>query len=358
MTQTNLHRNNHYVPCEYLKAWESSSGRAWLYRVLVSHGNVPLWKEKSIRGIGCHTHLYTRLAVGGATDEIEKWFDHEYETPAAEVLQKVVADSRLQPSDWRVLIRFLSVQDVRTPARLVEFLKRWYASYPDFLQTTLEKSVEKLVSIKNRGEEINIMPSSPSDNFPIRVTTEKQPGQEYGTIKVESVVGRALWLFSIKCLLSKTAEVLQQHRWTIMAPPKGVEWFTSDDPVVRLNYYNQGKYDFGGGWGSKGTEIFMPIGPKHLLYTQVGSRPPRRGTQFSPEQTKIIRSCIAEHAHRFIFASKPDTNMAILRPRTISAELLKDENTQWSKWHEEQADAEKKLLGLSEDQHQREQDFG
>jgi len=353
LIQTDFHRDNHYVSCEYLKAWESSPGRVWLYRVLVSHAKVPLWNEKSIRGVAYHAHLYTRLAAGGASDEIEQWFDHEYETPAAEVLRKVASDSRLQPSDWRVLIRFLSAQDVRTPARLVEFLRRWYESYPDFFQKTLEKSVEKLESMKARGEEIRVAPFPQADYFPIRVTTEIQPGQEFGTIKAESVVGRALWLFSIKHLLSKTAEVLQQHRWTIMAPPKGVEWFTSDDPVVRLNFHNHSKYDFGGGWRSKGTEIFMPISPKHLLYTQVGSRPPQRGTQFSSEQAEIIRRCIAEHAHRFIFASKPDANVASLRPRTVNAELMKDEDAQWSKWHEEQTEAEKKLKGWSQDQPQR-----
>jgi len=352
LTQADFHRDNHYVPCEYLKAWESSPGRLWLYRVLVSHANVPLWNEKSIRGVAYHAHLYTRLAVGGATDEIEQWFDREYETPAAEVLQKVVSNSRIQPSDWRVLIRFLAAEDVRTPARLVEFLRRWYESFPDFFQRTLEKSVEKLESMKARGEEIRTAPFPQADYFPIRVTTEIEPGQEFGTIKAESVVGRALWLFSIKYLLSKTAEVLQQHRWTIMAPPKGVEWFTSDDPVVRLNYYSHNKYNFSGSWKSKGTEIFMPIGPNHLLYTQVGSRPPKRGTQFSSEQAEIIRRCIAEHTHRFIFASKPDANIASLRLRTVSAELLKDEEAQWSKWHKEQTESEKKLLGWSEDQHQ------
>ncbi len=352
MTQADFHHDNHYVPCEYLKAWESSPGRVCLYRVLVSHGKVPLWNEKSIRGVAYHAHLYTRLAVGGATDEIEKWFDREYETPAAEVLQKVISDSRLQPSDWRVLIRFLSAQDVRTPARLVEFLRRWYESFPGFFQMTLEKSVEKLESMKACGEEIRIAPFPQANYFPIRVTTEIQRGQEFGTIKAESIVGRALWLFSIKHLLTKTAEVLQQHRWTIMAPPKGTEWFTSDDPVVRLNFHNHSKYDFGGGWGSKGTEIFMPISPTHLLYTQVGSRPPQRGTQFSSEQAEIIRRCIAEHAHRFIFAAKPDANMASLRPRTVSADLLKDEDAQWSKWHEEQTEAERKLMERSESQPQ------
>ena len=354
MTQADFHRDNHYVPCEYLKAWESSPGLVCVYRVLVSNMKVPLWNEKSIRGIAYHAHLYTRLVVGGATDEVEQWFDREYETPAAEVLRKVVTESRLEPSDWIVLIRFLAAQDMRTPARLVEFLRRWHKSFPDFFQNTLKKSVERLESMKARGEEIRTEPFPLADYFPLRVTTEIQPGQEYGTIKAQTVVGRALWLFSIKHLLTKTADVLLQHRWTIMTPPKGVEWFTSDDPVVRLNYHNSSKYDFGGGWGSKGTEIFMPISPNLLLYTQIGSRPPRRGMQFSSEQAEIILRCIAEHAHRLIFASKPDANVASLRPRTVNADLLKDEDSQWSKWHEEQAEAESKLTRWSEDQRQQE----
>lgn len=352
MIQAEFHRDNHYVPREYLKSWESSPKRVWVYRVLVAHTKVPLWDEKSIRGIAYHEHLYTRLVAGSASDEIEQWLDREYETPAAEVLRKVVSDRHLEISDWRVLIRFLAAQDVRTPARLVEFLQRWYESFPDFFQNTLQKSVEKLESMKNRGEEICIAAPYPlADYFPLHVTTEIQSGKEFGSIKAESVVGRALWLFSIKHLLTKAAEVLHKHRWTIITPPKGVEWFTSDDPVVRLNFHNPSKYDFGGGWGSKGTEIFMPIGPNHLLYTQVGARPPRRGTQFSTEQSEIIRRCIAEHAHRFVFASKPDVNMARLRQRTVNAELVKEENEQWSKWHEEQIEAERKLMGRSENQH-------
>jgi len=35
--------------------------------------------------------------------------------------------------------------------------------------------------------------------------------------------------------------------------------------VILLNFYSPEKYDFGGGWGSVGTEIFMPLGPGHHL---------------------------------------------------------------------------------------------
>lgn len=345
MTETNLHRDNHYVPCEYLKHWEPSSGRVWTYRILVSHERVPLWKEKSIRGIAYHKHLYTRLAVDRESDEIERWFDREYETPAAGVMQKVISDARLTPSDWRILVRFLAAQDIRTPARLVENLQRWSETLPDLLQSTLEEAVQKFESMKLRGEKPPSTKSPLEEYIPLRIRTETIPDQEFGRISAETIVGRGLWLFGIKRLLTKTAGFLHQHRWTILSPPSGTKWFTSDDPVIRLNYRDHENYNFGGGWGSDGTDIFMPISPNHLLYTQVGRRPPARCTQVSLDQGKMICRCIAEHAHRLIFAAEPDTTVPVLRPRIVNADLLQNEKMQWSKWHEDQTTAEKKLMG-------------
>jgi hypothetical protein len=349
LTETNFRRDNHYVSCGYLKRWTSSTGRLWAYRILVSHENVPLWKESSIRGIAYHSHLYTRIAAGLESDEIEQWFEHEYETPAEEALQKATSNGRLTPSDWRVLSRFLAAQDVRTPARLVENLQRWYKTLPDLLQNTLQESVQKLELMKSRGENIPPAESSLARYFPLRIKTETKPNQEFGTLKAETIVGRGLWLFAIKHLLTKTADVLHKHRWTILSPPKGMKWFTSDDPVVRLNYHGPKKYDFGGGWGSEGTEIFMPLSPNHLLYTQIGKRPPLRGTQLSLAKAEMIRRFIAEHAHRIIFAAESDTDVPKLRPRLVSADLFRDEKMQWSKWHEDQTTAERDLMGWTRD---------
>ena len=168
--------------------------------------------------------------------------------------------------------------------------------------------------MKARGEEIRTAPFPQADYFPIRVTTEIQPGQEFGTIKAESVVGRALWLFSIKHLLTKTAEVLQQHRWTIMAPPKGaLNGLRAMIPLVRLNFHNHSKYyDFGGGWGSKGT--------RNIHADQ--SKPPTLYASWITSATTLEHSLALVAGrnnttlHRrarpsvFIFAwSKPDANM-------------------------------------------------
>lgn len=347
MTNTPFHRDNHYVSRGYLKRWASSHERVWTYRILVSHSKVPIWKESSIRGVAYHSHLYTRIGAGGETDEIEKWLAREFETPAEEAIRKVTSNVRLTRDDWKCLVRFIAAQDVRTPMRLAENIKRWHATVPDLIEDTLKKSVRKLELAKESGQPIPQPKVRDSDYIPFRVTTEIEPGQEIGKLKGETIAGRGLWLFSIRHLLTNTVNVLHEHKWTILSPPKDMSWFTSDDPVVRLNFHDPDNYDFGGGWGNSGTEIFLPLSPRHLLYTQVGERPPRRGETMPRAQAEMIRRFLAEHAHRMIFSAEPDAEVPRLSPRTVNADLLQDEKEQWRRWHEEQTAAERELMGWS-----------
>lgn len=161
------------------------------------------------------------------------------------------------------------------------------------------------------------------------------------------MIGRSLWLFSLKHTLTETIDALYQQRWTILTPPDGLSWFTSDDPVIKLNFYGNGKYDFKGGWGNRGTEIILPLSPRHLLYTMVGERPPRRGEMMARAHAGMVRRFIAEHAHRKIFARSPEAEVPEVRPRTIDRDRLLAENKQWARWNEEQSTAECNLMGWS-----------
>lgn len=138
------------------------------------------------------TYLYTRIAAGLESAEIEHWFGHEYETPAEEALQKATSNGRLTPSDWRVLVRFLAAQDVRTPARLLETLERWRKTLPDLLKNTLQASVQKFEVMKSRGENIPPTESPLTKYFPLRIKTETEPNQEFGTLRAETIAGRGL----------------------------------------------------------------------------------------------------------------------------------------------------------------------
>jgi len=342
-TVEEFRRDNHYLSQTYLKNWGGTDGRIWTYRVLVSHPKVPTWKHRSVKGLAYHAHLYTRVVAAGLTDEVERWLDSEFEAPAGKVIQKVVNDERLTPQDWSHLIRFLAAQDVRTPARLMEMLQRWHQTLPDLIEDTLKKSVQELETSMREGIPLDRSSHIDAEYVPIRVTTELVPGEEQGMLQAETVVGRGLWLFSLKQLLTRTVNALLAHKWTILRSPEGMAWLTSDDPVVRLNYHNSTKYDFGGGWGSVGTEIFLPLSPRHLLYTKIGTKPPQRGTVASTELAGWLQRFTIEHAHRFIFAVAPEVSVSELRPRIVDSAAFADEVEQWERWHEEQTVAERNL---------------
>jgi hypothetical protein len=280
---------------------------------------------------------------------VEKWLDREFEAPAEEAIRKVTSDARLTPDDWSCLVRFLAAQDVRTPARLTEMIQRMPQILPALLEKTMQDAVSELELAKASGVSAEPHPKLPySDYAPLHVTRAIQPGADFGMLKSEIVVGRNLWLFIIRHQLTETASVLHRHRWTILTPPKDLNWFTSDKPVIRLNTYRDGEYDFKGGWGNPGTEILLPLSPRHLLYTQVGQKPPRRGSMVPRAQAELVRRFCAEHAHRMIFAASVDADVPKLRPRVVSADLLREESELWRNWHKDQSTAELSLSGGSE----------
>lgn len=345
MTNASFRRDNHYVSSGYLKRWASPGGRIWTYRILVSHPGVPLWKSCAPRGVAYHSHLYTRIIAGQESDEIERWFDREFESPVDDVLHKATSDSPLTREDWNRLIRFLAVQDVRTPAWLEEQRGRWDASLPGLMEESLRDSVERMEELVRAGKSLPKATSKNDDGLPLRVTAKREPGQKSGHIGVDMLVGRGLWLWCMQRAIERTSMVLHQHKWTIIRPPKDSAWTTSDSPVIRLNFSSPTKYDFRGGWGSLGTEILLPLGPQHLLYTKIGNKhPPRRGERMHPDQAQLVRRFIAERAYRLIFAVERDDTIPRLRPRVEDAGLFQSEQEQWEAWHPQQTAAERELM--------------
>jgi hypothetical protein len=347
VTSIPLRVDNHYVSCGYLKRWESFGGRIWTYRILVSHPQVPLWKQTFPKGVAYHPHLYTQVVAGQATDEIEQWLDSEFEAPAEEALRKATSDERLTPDDWKRLVCFLAAQDQRTPARFADHVRHWNASLPSLTNAAVRDSVRILEEAAQLGQPLPQSTPVNSDSIPFRIITKHEPSQGMVQLGAEVLVGRKLWLWGIRRALEQTINVLHQHKWTILLPPRGSAWFTSDDPVVRLNFSSPTKYDFRGGWKSLGTVIFLPLDPQHLLYTQIGKRPPRRGERMAQVQADLVRRFIAEHAYRLIFAAECDADISRLRPRIVNADLFREEQEHWETWHDQQNAAEQELMNAS-----------
>jgi hypothetical protein len=326
-----VRKNHHYVSQSYLKAWGKGHNKIWTYRVLVSHDSVPIWSQSSIRNIAKQQHLYTRSIAGSDSDDIEMWMDQEIETPAQMALSKARINEPLDNREWSCLLRFVALHDIRSPANYITSMNRWKSEMPEVIEEVLKSSdaqfeVDRSQSpiTRNRGHQDSTM-------IPMKVSKEIVTDSEFGHLKAEVLLGRGLWLFSIRHLLTNTYKVLNQHNWSIIQAPKGLEWLTSDNPVVKLNYYRSGSYDFKGGWGNKGTEIIFPLSPNVLLYTQVGET--KRLHNISVELAMMLNRFIAENAHRYIFAASPINGIGEVVPRVVNNDAYRNENMEWENWH-------------------------
>ena len=339
----NIARDNHYVPQALLRRWSVDDIHVFSYRVLVAHCQVPEWKARPIRGIAFHRDLYTTFAGGKELDNFETFLNHEYEQPALEAIDRLVSGLQLTPSDWRNMTRFVAAQDIRTPLSFIELLRRWEKQVPELLDSTLNETIERLHAAKAKGQPLVPPPDNKPNEFGrmVRVTIERnivgKPGDSL--IRAEVQAGRQLWIATMRHLLKNTAAILCRHRWSVAEPFGDLEWPITDHPALRLNYYKLGQYDFGGGWGNPGSEIMMPVSPRHLLYVQVGAKKRNRFV-CSLQQTEAIQRLLVERAHRWIFAKRQLEWVPTVRPRIVDQGLLESEREQWRNWHQNQMQSE------------------
>lgn len=338
-----LHVKNHFVPECYLKRWVNSDHKVFVYRTLVNHSNVPVWKGYSVSAIAYQKHLYTQIISGYESDEFESWLDQEFESPANEVLSKVAMERQLSRLDWEVLIKFLAAQDVRTPYRMYEHIQRWQKDLPEILQNVLNDLKAKLDEKDTddlKGMDKNFL----TNPFPLKVSTLIEDGSDVGVLKAETYVGRSTWLHSIRHVLNDTIKVLHTHKWSVVKPALGYFWPTSDNPVVKVNYYGHGQYDLKGGWGLKKGNIILPVDPEHALFVQIGDKPMHKNARLSELQTKEIIKFIVENAHRKIFSKIEDNNISLLRKRVVDPEMLARENQELMEWHQLNSKMEREYI--------------
>ncbi len=68
MSKNDFHRDNHYIPCVYLKNFADIDSKIQTYRTLVSNPKIPEWRKYATKGIAYNAHLYTYITAQGDPD--------------------------------------------------------------------------------------------------------------------------------------------------------------------------------------------------------------------------------------------------------------------------------------------------
>ncbi len=328
MSET-VKRHNHYVPEMYLNNWVQRK-KINTYQLLVPHANAPIWKKNSVKYTASVDNLYVRQEKGLELDDFENEFMRKYETPAKIPLMKACHDRPLTTNDWHAIIDFIAAQIVRTPA--------FYLKSNELMKGILAETIEKVGrEIQDlTPQEIKQQHRAIKDEgiqIPISISrTGVNADENHQYIEINAIAGKTTWLYAMKHLLSTASPVLHQHEWSIVTSDPGVSWPTSDDPVICLNYYGDGHYDFKGGWGKAGSEIIMPISPSKAIYTQIGFKHPSRMV-FNIEESRLVKELIVNHALMYVYSYDQDNDIPSLRPRTVNLEEYKRIKAEFEEWY-------------------------
>jgi len=187
---------------------------------------------------------------------------------------------------------------------------------------------------------VDSTPDVPPPIIPLRAWTKEDAVSGLVELHAAVSVGRALWLHNMKHVLTETIRAMGRVEWSVMRPYGDARWFTSDDPVVRLDFNSLDDYDcFAGGWDRKGSEVLVPLSPTVLLYRQAHHvHPPV--IQATAEQTLLVQRFLAEHAFREIYALTESRQAETFRARIVDAAAYKFEQREWADWNKVQSDSE------------------
>ncbi|HYR09077.1 MAG TPA: DUF4238 domain-containing protein, partial [Longimicrobium sp.] len=323
MHTANPTRLNHFVQRAYLGRWADRGQTVQEYKIVVPSDSYPEWRPLPIRSAGSMRDLYSVEHPDLDLDHYEKWLNEYVEQPAQEVLEKVTAERALTRQDLEHLVRYAFAQSVRTPKDYISYQQKTSEIVPDLLANSLKRAVRMKASL------VGAPPSAgPVDEaLPLTVTREPVASGQVA-VRAEFTVGTGSWLASRKRMIREYPPRFLHHRWQVLRAHESTEWFTTDHPVLRLGYLADQPHGFEAGWMQRGADIIMPLSPRHLLHTQVGSAH-RNPPELSAAKTFEMQALLAQNARRSIYARVPIPRVRWFRERVVNVEAFEEERKLW-----------------------------
>ena len=313
--------NHHYIPQMYLRNWSQDGKKVWVYRKLVSHKDVPCWEIKSIDRIGSMPQAYSHIHNGQETDEFENWLNYEIETPAKPIIDKIINGESVSNDEWLRLLRFTVAQMARTVAYFagnyetmlaagLTVMKQWEQSESVFSYIAKNKQAKPL----------------PLDEYmPIKQTILSKD-ENVTTVKREVAIGRTVWLSHIKRMVNEHLSYFVKCKWYILEPADGVEWPTSDNPVIC-------RFNKGNGVLNRGNEIVFPLSPKHLLYTCVGNNHSMDTLNKNDRFSRLVWREILQNGFLCVYSKSRQKGMFKNCPRTVDETEYNRILQEMQNWH-------------------------
>lgn len=260
-------KNQHIVPRFLLKHFSNDGIKIWCYDKL--HKNI---KERSIKNVPTEDFLYD--ITPGEKEGSFEYVLAENENITAPIIEKIIKNKSLQGisiEDKDIISSFIATQFMRTKASLLN------------ANRINSEMTEKLKDFYNEiGKKIDF----------------------------KDVDTKKLWI-DVMHSNNELAKHLIQKVWILIKSEK--QFYTSDNPVVAQNIFNQPDLRNNLGLNSEGIEIYLPLNDSLILglfCRKTYSNLEGMYLECSEGNIENLNSLQVKSSNRFIFSSHNNFELA------------------------------------------------
>lgn len=340
-TDKQITHHNHFVPQFYLRYWSCDDKSIWDYKLVVENERENIWRLTSLRTACSWDDLYTQRIAGADVDDIENYFCDKYESPASFVLRKMDGGFAISKNDIDRLVNYWLIQYFRTPSFMFKNAKLVPGAF-DRVAAQISRLIDgyrcEKASGVDHGNSSHAISLEPFPDQPIEIDFDFKSEEVTSSISL----GRTSFLSSIASLVNGTVgDIIRNYNWTIVRPPRGRYFITSDNPAVayRVNSRNEIEVD-GVGLGRSGTTLVLPLTPTAALVSRVGSLMLSIPEYLDGGQFDLINEAIYKSAYRHIFSKQKIPDIERIFPRVVNKRVVAEDREVRNSWAENQASLE------------------
>jgi uncharacterized protein DUF4238 len=273
----------------YLARFTDPGGFLWQYEL--DSGRVCRLAPKDA---GVEKYLYApEVGPEPHDDTMEVALAEEIDGPGSACIGKLIAGDSLTQEDRAQFSMYLAVMERRIPAQR------------DNVHRTVARSIRiqmQLLAAHPEALKAHVRDFLAREGEPY--TEERfQEVWEFMARGEAPPPSKAYWL-NILAASDDTAHTIETLRWLIVTAPDGVEFITSDRPIIKVLTSRDVPAIYGGGWLSPSAESTFVLDPSHcLVLTPDGPEGRIKGT---PTWCRGVSVRTIALANRFVYSrSRP-----------------------------------------------------
>lgn len=294
-------KRHHAVPRFYLERFAKDDGLIWLHNV----EDVTAVRANPKDAI-VEKYLYSpEVGENPKDDSFEKFLAERIEGPAAPCLERLANGEEISPEDRQRIALFIAYQEYRS-----QYMRDLVTGFvteiaKDFVDVSLQNRDYMKSAFERMGK--------PISDEKLTLMTE---AWNRGGVAVEAT--KIAWLHASKNCF-EIALMLDRMPWLIAEAPDGVEFLTSDTPIVKILTDRNVPPMYAGGWLSPSAESTFALDPHHILVIRPDGKEGR--VQAPRRWCKDVNSRLVANARRFVVSrSRDDYVEKAAQKRTRSRE--------------------------------------